>query len=172
MKTAEATSETAATAIAAPAVTPPATPATIGLPVVEAPVPQRREVLQAHAQDVDWPALGASLNVSGLARQLATQSELVSVRDGLYVIRTAARPLAQGGHVEKLRQALSESVGHTVRLQVEVGEVQSETAQGRNDVAKAERQSAAEQAIQTDPLVQGLMAEFDATIVPNSIRPA
>ena len=150
----------------------PAPVATIALPVVEAPAPQRREVVQTHAQDVDWPTLAASLNVSGLARQLATQSELVSVRDGLYVIRTAARPLAQGGHVEKLRQALSESVGHTVRLQVEVGEVQSETAQGRNDVVQAERQSAAEQAIQADPLVQGLMAEFDATIVPNSIRPA
>jgi DNA polymerase-3 subunit gamma/tau len=167
--------EMAATASSVPTAPQSPAPAMVALPVVEAPAPkhpERTEILQPTNAEIDWPALAAGLQVTGLARQLATQSELVSVRDGLYVIRTAARPLAQGGHVEKLRQALSDAVGQTVRLQVDVGAVRSETAQGRDDTAKAERQSAAEQAIQADPLVQTLMNEFDATIVPNSIRPA
>ncbi|RCS58266.1 DNA polymerase III subunit gamma/tau [Parvibium lacunae] len=149
----------------------PVASATVALPVVAPPAPASAPLLPGQADSIDWPTLVLQLNVTGLAKQLATQSELLSVQGSQYVIRTAAKPLSQGSPVEKLRQALSEYYQQPIRLQVEVGEVQSQTAQHRDETARSERQQAAEQAIQQDPLVQGLLAEFDATIVPNSIRP-
>jgi DNA polymerase-3 subunit gamma/tau len=40
----------------------------------------------------------------------------------------------------------------------------------RNAAALAERQKAAEQLIQSDPLVQNMIQEFGAKIVPGSIK--
>lgn len=118
----------------------------------------------------DWPALAASLPLKGLAQQLAYQSELARVQGRTFVLRAPVAAIAEGNAVERLAQALSDHFGEAVRVHCEVGAV-SETAAAADAQARAERQRAAEVAIENDPFVQGLLREFGGQIVPGSIQP-
>ncbi len=118
----------------------------------------------------DWPALAASLPLKGLAQQLAYQSELARVQGRTFVLRAPVAAIAEGNAVERLAQALSDHFGEAVRVHCEVGAV-SETAAAADAQARAERQRAAEAAIENDPFVQGLLREFGGQIVPGSIQP-
>ena len=114
------------------------------------------------------------LNVRGVARQLAMQSELLSfVDDGKAVsirIRVPVDTLLSAGSKEKLAAALTEHLGKTVRLDTEIGAT-TVTAHAADVAEEAQRQRHAEQTLQEDPFVQTLMREFGATIVPGSVRP-
>jgi DNA polymerase-3 subunit gamma/tau len=57
-----------------------------------------------------------------------------------------------------------------VRLVAEVGRVNDSPAK-RNAAAGAERQLVAEKIIFDDPLVQTMMRDFGAKIIPGSIKP-
>ncbi|TWG86659.1 DNA polymerase-3 subunit gamma/tau [Cupriavidus gilardii J11] len=118
----------------------------------------------------EWPALAASLPLKGLAQQLAHQSELARVQGRTFILRAPVAAITEGGAVERLAQALSEHFGAAVRVQCEVGAV-SETVAAFDAQTRAERQRAAEAAIESDPFVQGLLREFGGHIVPGSIQP-
>ncbi|ALS63521.1 DNA polymerase III subunit gamma/tau [Pandoraea norimbergensis] len=118
----------------------------------------------------EWPALAAELPARGLARELAFQSELTEVAGRALHLRVPLRQLADSATADKLRQVLSEHFGGDVQVNVELGQVGT-TAASLAAEAAAARQRAAEQAIADDPLVRELIDEFDAQILPNSIRP-
>src|SRR6266853_991035 len=81
--------------------------------------------LQAAARgsfDGDWPKLANSLNLGGIAKQLAQASELGSF-DGEALelcVSPAAKHLAEKSFQEKLRGALQERFGKPVRLTVTI----------------------------------------------------
>ncbi len=118
----------------------------------------------------EWPALAAGLPARGLAQQLAFQSELTEVAGRALHLRVPLRQLADAATTDKLRQTLTEHFGAEVQLHVELGQVGT-TAASLAAQAAAARQSAAEQAIADDPLVRELIDEFDAQILPGSVRP-
>lgn len=120
--------------------------------------------------DGHWPKLAAAVPLSGMARQLATTSELIRFEGDAFEIRVALKPLADAQHVAKLRDALSEHFGRPVKLQVSVGNVAGATASKVADENRAKRLAAATQSVQEDPTIQTLQKEFGATIVPGSIR--
>ena len=109
--------------------------------------------------------------VAALTRELGLQSELRSQDQGLWTLRVERESLNQAAAREKLQAALQTHVGDAaLKLVVEVGPV-TDTPARRNAAAQAERQRAAEEMIQSDPLVQDLMRDWGARIVPGSIRP-
>ena len=109
--------------------------------------------------------------VAALTRELGLQSELRSQDQGLWTLRVERESLNQAAAREKLQAALQTHVGDAaLKLAVEVGPV-TDTPARRNAAALAERQRAAEEMIQSDPLVQDLMRDWGARIVPGSIRP-
>ena len=109
--------------------------------------------------------------VAALTRELGLQSELRSQDQGLWTLRVERESLNQAAAREKLQAALQTHVGDAaLKLAVEVGPV-TDTPARRNAAAQAERQRAAEDMIQNDPLVQDLMRDWGARIVPGSIRP-
>jgi DNA polymerase-3 subunit gamma/tau len=112
---------------------------------------------------VDAQAIGA------MVRELALQSQLVARDEGQWLLRVERESLNQAGSRERLTLALKEA-GFDVALVVEVGRV-SDSPGRRNANSTAERQQAAEQLIYATPLVQKLMQEFGARVVPGSIRP-
>ncbi|VVD85412.1 DNA polymerase III, subunit gamma and tau [Pandoraea pneumonica] len=118
----------------------------------------------------EWPVLAAELPARGLARELAFQSELTEVAGRALHLRVPLRQLADSATADKLRQVLNEHFGGDVQVHVELGQVGT-TAASLAAEAAAARQRAAEQAIADDPLVRELIDEFDAQILPNSIRP-
>ena len=120
-----------------------------------------------------WQATVAELvardAVTALARELALQSQLVARDADHWMLRVERESLNQPASRERLRGALH-AAGHAVNLSVEVGVVTDSPAR-RQAAAQAERQRAAEDAIQGDPFVQAMMRDFGAKIVPGSIKP-
>jgi len=77
--------------------------------------------------------------------------------------------LARPATCERLQAAL-QTAGHAVRLQFTQGTVTDSPAK-RNAQAAAAKMDAAIALIQNDPLVQAMVRDFDAKIVPGSIQP-
>ncbi len=108
--------------------------------------------------------------ITALVRELALQSQLIARDTDQWVLRLERETLNQGSTRERLQNALR-SIGHDVRLAVEVGRVTDSPAR-RNQAVQEERQLAAERLIFEDPFVQSMMRDFGAKIVPGSIKPA
>ena len=86
-------------------------------------------------------------------------------------LRCPIELLGDATYIERLTTALTEHFGVKTTVTTEVGQVK-ETANQKALDKQAERQREAEEAIHNDPFVQALIREFDATIVPGSIKPA
>ena len=113
--------------------------------------------------------LVAAEAVSAMARELALQSQLVARDSDQWLLRVERETLNAASSRDRLQAALA-TLGHEVRLVVEVGIVVDSPAR-RNAHAAAERQRVAEEVIHNDPLVQAMMRDYGAKIVPGSLRP-
>jgi DNA polymerase-3 subunit gamma/tau len=124
--------------------------------------------------DGDWPKLANQLKVSGVARQLAQQSELRGFDDESMELGLAfsAKHLADRTYQDKLRAALEEHFGKRVALKLVIGEINGNTAAVQAQSERQARQGKALEAIQGDAFVRDLMDTFDATIVSDSVKPA
>ncbi len=118
-----------------------------------------------------WPAFSAKLPLSGMAAQLARQSEWVAVSGRAMTLRVASKALAVGAHADRLRAVLTEYFGFVVQVHFEIGAAQGQSAHAVDLAAQAARQQAAEHSVTIDPFVQALMKDFGAHVVPGSIRP-
>lgn len=119
----------------------------------------------------DWPELAAGLAATGVAAELARQSEWLGVDNSEIILRVAVRTLAESPGKARLCTLLSEHFGQVVTLRVEFGVTGSDTAHAVQQAERQKRQHEAEAAAQSDPLVLDLLREFDARILPGSIVP-
>ena len=118
----------------------------------------------------DWPALAASLGLTGVAHQLAFNSELTELDGQTIALNVPVPQYADASQVAKLKTALAEKLGKAVEVRVSVGPARR-TAAVLEAAARAERQREAEREIGADPFVQSLIRDFGASIVPGSVRP-
>jgi DNA polymerase-3 subunit gamma/tau len=132
----------------------------------------KNEPAQTGIADIDWPELAAKLKLSGLARELALRSELVSREGDHFTLRVPVKALLDAGADARVRAALAEHFGRPVRLSAQVGAISGATAAGRSEAARAVAQKKAEDAIYADPFVRELIEVFGASVDPRSIRPA
>ena len=114
-------------------------------------------------------ALMASEAITAMVRELALQAQLVARDTDQWLLRVERESLNQPGSRERLAAALA-TAGYPVRLVAEVGRVTDSPAR-RNAAAAAQAQLVAEKIVFDDPLVQSLMRDFGAKIVPGSIKP-
>jgi DNA polymerase-3 subunit gamma/tau len=121
---------------------------------------------------LDWPALALSLSLTGLARELAMRSELVSEQADQITLRVPVKALLEAGGEARLRAALREHFGRPIGVTVQVGATSGATAASRSEQARAVLQKQAEDAIYADPFVRELIESFGAAVDPQSIRPA
>lgn len=118
----------------------------------------------------DWPALAVGLGLTGVAHQLAFNSELTELDGRTLALSVPVPQYADAVQVAKLKAALEEKLGLAVDVRVTVGPARR-TAALLETAARAERQREAEREIGADPFVQSLIREFGASIVPGSVRP-
>jgi DNA polymerase-3 subunit gamma/tau len=142
----------------------------VASPPAATPTP-RAEAAAPLDFDGDWPALVARLKVSGLVKELAQRSELVSAQSGHFRLRAPLKTLIEAGTVDKLKAAIGAALGRDVRVTAEVGNTTGPTAAGIAEKASAERQRQAEEAIYGDPFVRELIDNFGASVDPASIKP-
>ena len=145
------------------------------LPVRQASEPTERtapKVLVTTEEGHFWTQtvrqLVASESVTALVRELALQSQLIARDTDQWHLRIDSESLNQGSARERLQAALN-AAGFAVKLVVEIGKVTDSPAQ-RNAADLAEKQKAAEDLIHSDPMVQAMVQNFGAKIVPGTIK--
>ncbi|RZI77719.1 MAG: DNA polymerase III subunit gamma/tau [Variovorax sp.] len=168
--------------VLAPTSSPAETAAVMAMQVRVQPPPSARDAARtdtpaapiAPSEDGDfWHATVTQLvlaeAISALARELALQSQLVARDVDQWLLRVERESLNHAATRDKLQAALL-TLGHGVNISIEIGSVVDSPAR-RNKLAAEARQRAAEEAIHNDPLVQSMMRDFDARIVPGTLRP-
>lgn len=156
------------TLASAPSVAPP-----VAAVRREGAAPTRKRGSRARVTDMTqagWPELAATLPVTGLAAELARQSEWAGVQGDAIILRVAVKTLAESESRVRLQTVLCEHFGQGIRLDVRVGVTGDDTAHAVAKAERAARQQAAEDAVAVDPFVQALLADFGGHVVPDSIR--
>jgi DNA polymerase-3 subunit gamma/tau len=126
------------------------------------------------AIDADnWSQVLASLELSGLARQLAAHCAFGS-REGAVlrlVLDARNQHVRTPAAVERLAQGLGRFLGETIRLEVDVGEPPGETPARAEERQAREQLAAARASLEADPTVRALKEKFGATLKPDTVRP-
>ena len=139
----------------------------------EVPIERAAEGVPGSLEGDFWyrtvQALIAAEAITAMVRELALQSQLVARDTDQWLLRVERESLNQPGSRERLAAALATS-GYPVCLVAEVVRVTDSPAR-RNAAAAAQAQLVAEKIVFDDPLVQSLMRDFGAKIVPGSIQP-
>jgi DNA polymerase-3 subunit gamma/tau len=121
----------------------------------------------------DWPALIQTAELRGPVGQLAQHAALIGIDNG--VVRLALKPefehLISPPLIEQMQEKLGAALGQTVKVRFEKSAAAAETPADASARVRSDRQQAAEQAIGDDPFVQTLMRDFDARVIPDSVRP-
>ena len=152
--TQQSAAQTTAPAVAAPASAPP-TPA------------------QPIQFDGNWAGLVEALNLRGMVKQLAVNCTLKekSENEVRLTLSQENQQLLNPALQSKLEEALCNSLQQKLKLHIDLGVSVVESpaqTQARN---VADRQQSAEESIQQDPMVQALKENFNAEVVPNSVKP-
>ena len=151
-------------ALRAPAMHPArATAAPTGAPAVGS--------LPAHPSG--WPAFVATLKLTGMAAQLAAQTELKSMQGNALTLAlpVSHKHLADKAYADKLKLALETATGRKLLLAFEVGEATDASLAARERKVRDAAQAQGEQAFRDEPFVRDLLTRFDARIKPGTIAP-
>ncbi len=116
-----------------------------------------------------WPALVSELRLSGLAKQLAVNSELIYIQDNILTLRVHLNQLAQKHCVDKLQAALKSHFEQAVVIKTEIGATTRTAAQDLEKV-QTQRQQEAQYSVENSRVAQDLQRHFDAQLVPGSVR--
>ena len=106
--------------------------------------------------------------IQAMTRELAMQSQLMAQADGVWHLQIESATLNNASNRERLQLAL-QSLGHAVSLQVQQGPVQDSPAQ-RITSLQQQRMAQAQSDILNHPSMQHLIKEYDAKIVPGTLR--
>ncbi|MCW9048036.1 MAG: DNA polymerase III subunit gamma/tau [Gammaproteobacteria bacterium] len=149
--------------VAAPS---PAVSVAASTPAVEEPA----AVIQF---DGNWAGLVEALNLRGMVKQLAVNCTLQekSSSEVKLVLNKENQQLLNPAMQKKLEEALCTSLQQKLKLHIELGNQQVESPAKTTARNTAERQQMAEDSIQHDPMVQALKENFNAEVVPNSVKP-
>ena len=110
--------------------------------------------------------------VAGLPLAIARNSALVSVNPPNYHFEVDQQQgaLFNEGQRQKIEQALRTRLADC-RITMELGVPTSETPDQRRQRLAAEARYMAQQAIESDQAVRTLISQFNAVVLPDSIRP-
>jgi DNA polymerase-3 subunit gamma/tau len=121
-----------------------------------------------------WAALVGRLQITGAARELARNAELIAFDGNRVELRVPASLayLAEKAYQDKLKVALEADLGAQVVLKVTAGEVKGESAAALEQGERDARRADAARVVHGDRFVREVVNLFDGAIVEQSIRPA
>jgi len=129
----------------------------------------------AHSGEAsEWAALIEKAGLRGPVGQLAQHSALVSIDGDL--VRLALKPGHEDMHsaamIAQMAEKLGAALGRAVKVRYDKAPSAADTPADVAARDRAERQQSAERALGADPFVQALIRDFDARVIPESIKPA
>jgi DNA polymerase-3 subunit gamma/tau len=130
----------------------------------------------AHAlpeSPADWPPFVSALGLTGMAQQLAAQSELKSVRGNAVALAIPAshKHLADKAYADKLKAALDAATGRKLLLAFEIGEAGDGSLAAQERRQRAQAKAEGEAAFRNEPFVRDLVERFSATVRTDTIAP-
>jgi DNA polymerase III subunit gamma/tau len=120
---------------------------------------------------VQWARVVGDLDVTGAARQLASNCALLEHRGNLLRFAIDPKVARTPPQVEKLAQALAKYLGSNVKLEFVEEAAAPETPSQHADRRTAEALDVARRALDEDPTVREMKTRFGATLHPESVRP-
>ncbi len=122
----------------------------------------------------DWPSFVRGLTLPPMAAQLAAQAELKSIAGHVLTLSLPVthKHLADKAYSDKLKAALEQATGRKLLLAFEVGAATDSSLAAQERRARAEEKAKAEAAFRDEPFVRDVLERFDATIRPDSVKPA
>ncbi|HLR12100.1 MAG TPA: DNA polymerase III subunit gamma/tau [Burkholderiaceae bacterium] len=117
-----------------------------------------------------WPTLVKALPLTGAAAELARQSEWLGADGTRIRLRMGVQTLGEISARTRLQTVLSEHFRKAVELDIVYGETGDSTAHAIDTAQRQAWQEQAEAAVNQDPLVNQLLAEFGGQIVSGSIQ--
>jgi DNA polymerase-3 subunit gamma/tau len=126
------------------------------------------------AFDGDWAKLCRQLDVSGAAKELARNAELIRFEDGCFelVVPKAMPHLTESTYREKLRSALQQRLGQAVRVRASTGEVRGSSLAALDANERDAKRAEATRSVQGDSFVNDLVNLLDGRVVEQSVRSA
>ena len=142
-------------------------------PVSDAPARTSAPVTSAGSASASWGSLVMTLGLVGLVRELAQNCVLVSHEDNrwCFTLDPSCAHLLSREREAAMQAALSKHLGQNITVRILAGVLDAETPAREKLRLDSERLKAATEAIQNDPTVQTLQAEFGARINTASVRP-
>ena len=122
---------------------------------------------------LQWLELFPQLPISGMTGNIAANCSLIAMNgdDWLLHLDPAQGALFNSTQQRRLNEALDQHFGRSIRLSIELVRPEQETPAQAAARKRAERQREAEQAIDSDPLIQQMIRQFGATVRHDSIEP-
>ncbi len=142
-------------------------------PVADEPGATERSRIALPEIVADWPAFIGRLNLSGMAAQLAAQTELKTIAGNVLTLALPAvhKHLADRQYADKLKRALEQATGRKLLLAFEVGIAAEGSLAASERRAQAEAHAKGEAAFRDEPFVRDLIAQFDGRVKAETIVP-
>ena len=141
-----------------------ALPSTVSAPIV-------RPASAGPIDPVQWSRVIGDLDVTGAARQLATNCALVEHKGNTLRLAIDPKVARTAPQIERLAQALAKYLGGHVKLEFVDGAPAVETPAQHGERRSAEALDAARRTLEEDPTVREMKTRFGATLHPESVRP-
>ena len=120
-----------------------------------------------------WPDFFNSLGLKGVIHTVASHFELVNAFDRTLCFQLAPdnATLFNERHQRSLAVAIEQVLEKPVSVEVCLGDTSDQTPARQRELYEIQRLKAAANALDKDDCLTALLTEFDAVVVPNSIRP-
>jgi len=120
-----------------------------------------------------WSAFVASLKLTGMAAQLAAQTELKAINSNALTLAlpVAHKHLADKVFADKLKAALELATGRRLLLAFEVGATTESSLAATEKRERADAKAKGEAAFRDEPFVRDLLATFDGQVKTETITP-
>lgn len=142
-----------------------------GVSSMPASAPIVRPAAAGPIDPVQWSRVIGDLEVTGAARQLATNCALIEHRGNTLRFGIDPKASRSAAQVDKLTQALAKYLGGHVKLEFIDGTLPVETPSQHGERRSAEALEAARRSLEDDPAVLEMKSRFGATLHPESVRP-
>jgi DNA polymerase-3 subunit gamma/tau len=119
---------------------------------------------------VQWARVIGDLDITGAARQFASNCALVEHRGNTLRLAVDPKVARTPAQVDRLVQALAKFLGTPVKLEFVDGTPPVETPTQHVERRSAEALEVARRALEDDPTVKDMKARFGATLHPESVR--
>jgi DNA polymerase-3 subunit gamma/tau len=120
-----------------------------------------------------WSGFVAALKLTGMAAQLAAQTELKAVNNNALTLAlpVSHKHLADKVFADKLKSALEQATGRRLLLAFEVGAATDSSLAATEKRERAEAKAKGEAAFRDEPFVRDLLATFDGQVKTDTITP-